>query len=138
MVDEPTAKKEWPQHLPIGSLRWVRSSTHYEATIAFYRDAVGLTVIDEFQASYGEDGTIFGLPNSTTHMEIVRLTSEDRTADRFDQLVFYLPNEAAVERVTGRLRRHGFHPTDDVGAENAITFMRHARTRGSDHRERPA
>ena len=52
----------WPGHLRPGALRWARSSAHYAATVAFYRDAVGLPVVGEFTASFGEDGTIFGLP----------------------------------------------------------------------------
>jgi catechol 2,3-dioxygenase-like lactoylglutathione lyase family enzyme len=111
---ETTPNGGWPKHLPVGSLRLVRSSTHYDATTAFYRDVVGLEVIDEFQSSYGEDGTIFGLPNSSTHMEIVRAVAEERSADRFDQLVFYLPSQTSVEIATARLRKHGFNPIADA------------------------
>ena len=52
----------WPDHLPAGSLRVVRWSDHYEQTVAFYRDVVGLPVLETFQSSYGLDGTILGLP----------------------------------------------------------------------------
>src|SRR5918911_1076144 len=86
----------WPDHLRPGALRWVRSSTHYDDTIAFYRDLVGLPVVDSFRASYGEDGTIFGLPGIATHMEIVRSQEAEARADRFDQIVFYLADEDAL------------------------------------------
>src|SRR3954453_1813727 len=88
----------WPAHLQPGALRWMRSSTHYEDTIAFYRDVVGLPVVGSFRGSYGEDGTIFGLPGTATHMEIVRSSHRAVGADRFDQIVFYLADDAAVTR----------------------------------------
>jgi hypothetical protein len=61
----------WPTHLRPGVLRWARASGHYHDTIAFYRDAVGLPVIGQFTNSFDEVGTIFGLPDTTTQMEIV-------------------------------------------------------------------
>ena len=52
----------WPAHLPAGALRVVRWSARYEETVAFYRDAIGLPVLETFRESYGLDGTILGLP----------------------------------------------------------------------------
>jgi catechol 2,3-dioxygenase-like lactoylglutathione lyase family enzyme len=101
---------EWPAHLQIGSLRVVRSSLNYEETIAFYRDLVGLPVIDEFQGSYGEDGTIFGLPSWPTHLEIVRSHGDEGPAGAFDQIVFYLSDQRAVAEATRRLRDAGVPP----------------------------
>ena len=111
MAATGSSPPEWPAHLRVGSLRLVRSSAHYEATIAFYRDLVGLPVIDEFRDSYGEDGTIFGLPSWPNHLEIVRARGDDASIDAFDQLVFYLPDERAVEDATRRLRERGVQPT---------------------------
>ena len=91
------ASTEWPEGLPVGSMRFVRSSAPYETTIAFYRDLIGLPVIDEFRDSYGEDGTIFGLPSWPNHLEVVRSHGEAGPIDPFDQMVFYLPDEAAIE-----------------------------------------
>lgn len=93
----------------VGSFRIMRSSAHYDATIEFYRDRVGLTVIDEFRGSYGEDGTIFGLPGSSTHLEVVR-SKKPLPIDEFDQLVFYLPDEAAVDEATAMLVANGVSP----------------------------
>lgn len=102
---------EWPEGLPVGSMRFVRSSAHYETTIAFYRDLIGLPVIDEFQDSYGEAGTIFGLPSWPNHLEVVRSHGEAGPIDPFDQMVFYLPDEAALDDMTRRLRDGGVDPT---------------------------
>ncbi|HEY1635283.1 MAG TPA: VOC family protein [Acidimicrobiales bacterium] len=94
----------------MGSLRIVRSSSHYEAAVHFYRDLVGLPVIDEFEDSYGEDGSIFGLPGSPVHLEVVRSTEEARAIDPFDQIVIYLPDKAAVEDATRKLLAEGVNP----------------------------
>lgn len=101
----------WPSHLPVGSLRFVRSSVHYEATIEFYRDLVGLPVIDEFRESYGEDGTIFGLPGWRNHLEIVRAHDPQRAVNEFDDIVFYFPDQGAADGAIGRLRARGVEPT---------------------------
>jgi catechol 2,3-dioxygenase-like lactoylglutathione lyase family enzyme len=91
----------------------VRSSGHYDETVAFYRDVLGLTVIGSFHGSYGEDGTMFGLPGVATHLEIVRAHGGDTSggADTFDQIVFYLPDADAVHAATAPLRHHGLTPS---------------------------
>src|SRR5437764_6696990 len=76
MADHPSPVHSWPSPLRVGSLRIVRSSAHYEAAVDFYRDLVGLPVIDEFRDSYGEDGAIFGPPTWPTHPEGVRSQPE--------------------------------------------------------------
>jgi catechol 2,3-dioxygenase-like lactoylglutathione lyase family enzyme len=110
-----------------GGLRWVRSSAHYEETVAFYRDLVGLPVVDSFASSYGEDGTIFGLPDYHVHMEVVRAHDADTPPGRFDQLVFYLPDPNAVSAATAALRHHGHRPDDEAhpywAANGALVFL---------------
>jgi catechol 2,3-dioxygenase-like lactoylglutathione lyase family enzyme len=112
MADDTSAGDQWPSDLRVGSMRMARSSFQYEAAVQFYRDLVGLPVIDEFRDSYGEDGTIFGLPGWQTHLEVVRSRYEIGPIDPFDQLVFYLTDEAAVEDATRRLRAGGVNPMD--------------------------
>jgi len=103
----------WPEHLRVGALRFVRSSANFEATIAFYRDLVGLRVVDEFRGSYGEYGTIFGLPGTETHLEVVRAQPPGPVIDAFDQLVFYLPDQDAVDDATKKLIAGGVRPEPD-------------------------
>jgi catechol 2,3-dioxygenase-like lactoylglutathione lyase family enzyme len=109
MADSTRSTNEWPSGLRVGALRFVRSSAHYEATIEFYRDLVGLRVIDEFRDSYGEDGTIFGLPGWPHHLEIVR-SHGATSANEFDDIVFYLADEQAVADATRQLRANGLEP----------------------------
>ncbi len=104
----------WPEHLPVGALRVVRWSTRYDQTVIFYRDIIGLPVLETFQDSYGLDGTILGLPGGPVHLEIVRLQDAPHPAHGFDQLVFYLPDAAAQERITARLAAVGVHPVAQI------------------------
>ena len=68
-------------------LRVVRWSAHYDDTVVFYRDIIGLPVLETFQDSYGLDGTILGMPGSAVHLEIVRLTDSRHPVPGLDQLV---------------------------------------------------
>jgi catechol 2,3-dioxygenase-like lactoylglutathione lyase family enzyme len=108
-----TAPGVWAEHLRVGALRFVRSSANFDATIAFYRDLVGLRVVDEFRGSYGEDGTIFGLPGTETHLEIVRAQPPGPVIDAFDQLVFYLSDQDAVDDAKRKLLAGGVRPDPD-------------------------
>ena len=110
----------------MGGLRVVRWSTHYDQTVIFYRDIVGLPVLETFRGSYGLDGTILGLPDGPVHLEIVRLTDARRLPPGLDQLVFYLPGAAARERITARLAAAGVDPVEqiDYWADNGgVTYQ---------------
>ncbi len=88
----------------MGALRVVRWSASYDETVIFYRDTIGLSVLESFHESYGLDGTIFGLPGRSAHLEIVRLRDAPHPAHGLDQLVFYLPGGAAQEGMMARGR----------------------------------
>ena len=92
----------------------VRWSTHYDQTVIFYRDIVGLPVLETFRGSYGLDGTILGLPDGPVHLEIVRLAGERQLPPGLDQLVFYLPDAGAQEQVTARLAAAGLDPVAQI------------------------
>jgi len=121
-----TTSTGWPTHLGPGALRWARASNRYDETVSFYRDLVGLPVVGEFTSSYGEDGTIFGLPDSTVQMEIVRAHPDTVPAVGSDQLVLYLEDHDALATASTRLLDAGLMP--DPGqhayweANGAITF----------------
>jgi catechol 2,3-dioxygenase-like lactoylglutathione lyase family enzyme len=121
---EPGAR--WPEHLPVGALRVVRWSAHYDQTVSFYRDIIGLPVLETFQGSYGLDGTILGLPGGAVHLEIVRLGDARHPAPGLDQLVFYLPDTGAWERITARLAVAGIHPVAQIDywqANGGVTYQ---------------
>jgi catechol 2,3-dioxygenase-like lactoylglutathione lyase family enzyme len=110
MPTPPDAVRRWPEHLPVAAVRIGRTSARYDQTIQFYRDIVGLAVLESFEGSYGEDGTIFGLPDTSTQLEIVRSTEAAVPVDRVDSLVFYLPDSAARERLVARMAAAGLEP----------------------------
>jgi len=123
-TSDPGAR--WPEHLPVGALRVVRWSPNYDQTVRFYRDTIGLAVLETFHDSYGLDGTILGLPGGPVHLEIVRLSDAVPLAPGLDQLVFYLPDAAARERITARLAEAGVHPVAqiDYWADNGgVTYQ---------------
>ena len=74
---------------------------------AFYRDGIGLPVLETFHGSYGLDGTILGLPGGQVHLEIVRAGQAPCPGGGLDQLVFYLPDAAAREQMQARLAAAG-------------------------------
>jgi catechol 2,3-dioxygenase-like lactoylglutathione lyase family enzyme len=100
----------WPAHIRPEALRWTWAGRHYEDTISFYRDAVGLPVIDDFVGSFGEDGTNFGLPDTGTLLEVVRARPDQQDRGSFDQLVFDLDDPAAVTAATAPLLERGYGP----------------------------
>ena len=100
----------WPAHLPAGALRVVRWSARYEETVTFYRDAIGLPVLETFCDSYGLDGTILGLPGGRVHLEIVRAGQASYPGGGLDQLVLCLPDPTAPGADAGQARRRGCLP----------------------------
>ncbi len=69
----------WPEELvSIGAIRFARRSGHFESTVQFYRDLVGLPLCATFGDSYGSNGAIFGLPGSGLTFEIVEATEPAR------------------------------------------------------------
>jgi GNAT superfamily N-acetyltransferase len=100
----------WPDHLSRGAVRWSLRSIRYEATVRFYRDLVHLPVLAEFSSSFGEDGTILGLPRASAHLEILREPSGDTSAVGHDEIVLYLDGVGAVATATAALREAGIAP----------------------------
>jgi catechol 2,3-dioxygenase-like lactoylglutathione lyase family enzyme len=110
----------------VGALRVVRWSARYEQTVVFYRDIIGLPVLETFHDSYGLDGTILGLPGGPVHLEIVRSPDGRDPVPGLDQLVFYLPDAPAQERVMARLAAAGIHPVAQIDywqANGGVTYQ---------------
>jgi hypothetical protein len=93
----------WPEELStIVALRFARRSAHFDETVSYYRDLVGLPLCATFSESYGSSGAIFGLPGSSLTFEIVEAT-EPVAVDSHEQLCLYFPDAAARQRATARL-----------------------------------
>ena len=103
-IQAPPDRGSWPDHLRPGALRFARSSSNYDQTVPFYRDLLGLPVVGDFADSFGEEGTIFGLPDTRVQLEIVRARGAVTATDPLDMLVLYLSGAAAVAAATSPLR----------------------------------
>jgi hypothetical protein len=115
----------WPNGLAsIGALRFARRSAHFDETVRFYRDLVGLPLCATFTESFGSDGAIFGLPRSNLTFEIVAAT-EPVAVDNHEQLCLYFPDRAAQQRATAKLVASGAEPVASHpywAAMGAVTY----------------
>lgn len=115
----------WPEGLAaIGALRFARRSAHFDATVRFYRDLVGLPLCATFEESFGSNGAIFGLPSSSLTFEIVAV-DEPVAVDSHEQLCLYFPDNAAQRRATARLVASGAKPVESHPyweATGAVTY----------------
>jgi catechol 2,3-dioxygenase-like lactoylglutathione lyase family enzyme len=115
----------WPPQLAsIGALRIARGSAHFDETVRFYRDLVGLPLRATFEGSFGSTGAIFGLPGSTLTFEIVKAT-EPVAVDSHEQLCLYFPDTAARQQATAGLTESGAEPVDSQpywAAMGAVTY----------------
>src|SRR5271170_6253523 len=94
---KPRRTTNWPKELAsIGAIRFARRTPNFKETVRFYRELVGLPLYETFEASYGSNGAIFGLPSSNLTMEIVEAT-ETVAVDRHEQLCLYFPDKDAQQ-----------------------------------------
>ena len=115
----------WPQELAsIGAIRFARRSAHFESTVQFYRDVVGLPLCATFGDSYGSTGAIFGLPGSALTFEIVK-ADEPVAVDSHEQLCLYFPDATAQQEATARLSDAGISSVESHpywAATGAVTY----------------
>jgi len=106
-----TSQSHWPAGLAaVGAIRFTRRSANFTATVAFYRDLVGLPLYMTFEHSYGSTGAIFGMPGSALTLEIIEATQPVAIDDHPEQLCLYFPNQKEQRAATQRLRAAGEQP----------------------------
>ena len=66
--------------------------------------------LGSFEDHDGHDGVIFGLPDASRQLEIVRTEETIASPSAEDQLVFYLGSSERVEEVAAQLREAGHEP----------------------------
>lgn len=102
----------WPKELAsIGAIRFGRTYYHYNEAVHFFRDLVGLPLYEQFEGSYGENGSIFGLPGSSFTFEVVQGT-EPTPASRYDALCLYFPDQEAQQAAMSRLKAANIEPSE--------------------------
>ena len=65
---------------------------------------MGLPLYETFEASYGSNGAIFGLPSWNLTMEIVEAI-DAVAVDHHEQLCLYFPDKSAQQAAIARLQR---------------------------------
>jgi len=115
----------WPEQLAtIGAIRFARRSAHFESTVQFYRDVVGLPLVATFAESYGSNGAIFGLPGAALTFEIVE-AAYPVAIDPDEQLCLYFPDATAQQQAAARLSAAGLEPVESHpywAATGAVTY----------------
>src|SRR5438067_12820779 len=110
-ADAPTPMTDWPKELAsIGAIRFARTYYHYKEAVRFFRDLVGLPLYEQFEGSYGENGSIFGLPNPEFTFEVVEGT-EPTPVSHYEALCLYFPDEEAKQAAMSRLTAAGIEPS---------------------------
>jgi YycE-like C-terminal domain/YycE-like N-terminal domain len=126
MTHAPTSSSSrWPEELStVGAVRFARRSAHFDKTVSFYRDLVGLPLCATFGESYGSNGAIFGLPGSRLTFEIVEAIGSV-PVDSQEQLCLYFPDTAAQQQAIGRLVAAGAKPVESHpywAATGSVTY----------------
>jgi hypothetical protein len=95
----------------IGAIRFARRTSNFEETVRFYRELVGPPLYETFEASYGSNGAIFGLPSWNLTLEIVE-SADPVAVDHHEQLCLYFPDEPAQQAAIARLQATGLEPVE--------------------------
>lgn len=75
---------------------------------AFYRDAVGLSILSSFDEHDGYSGVIFGLPDGAVQLELVLNDDVEPSPTDEDQLVIYLGSADAVAELAASIGSAGY------------------------------
>ena len=115
----------WPESLRrIGAIRFARRYHNYTEAVHFYRDLVGLPLLETFHGSYGTNGAIFGLPDPSLTFELVE-SEKSVAVDPHEQLCLYFPDAEAREAARRRLGEAGIEPLESHpywAATGAVTY----------------
>ncbi len=98
--------------MKIPTFRIVRPTDNPDALLPFYRDGLGLTVLDSFQDHDGFDAIIMGRENVPYHFAFTRIDKHQagKAPTKENLLVFYLPDHAEWENAVERMKATGFVP----------------------------
>jgi catechol 2,3-dioxygenase-like lactoylglutathione lyase family enzyme len=90
-------------------LRIARPTDDLAGVEAFYRDGLGLEVLDRFTDHEGFDGVMLGWKGGAWHLEFTRKAGHPagRAPSQDHLLVFYLPERTDWERAVGRVQKAG-------------------------------
>jgi catechol 2,3-dioxygenase-like lactoylglutathione lyase family enzyme len=104
-------------------LRIARHTERLDEVVAFYRDGIGLTEIGGFRDHDGYDGVFLGVPGTGAHLELTGGGEHGAPQPHPESLlVFYLGDEAEVQKVAARLGADPVPPANPYWVEHGLTF----------------
>jgi catechol 2,3-dioxygenase-like lactoylglutathione lyase family enzyme len=119
-------QERWPNHLPVVQTRFTRATNHLDEIIQFYRDGLGLAVIESFEGHYGYSGIVLGLPGKAYQIEFTQHISGARVSapHHGHLLVFYMPDKEDIGRLVVKLGALGHFPVATANPywDNGVTI----------------
>jgi len=109
--------EKWPGEMNVVQVRVARPTDRLKEIERFYCEGLGLEKVGSFQNHDGYDGLMVGLPNTAYHLEFTQHIdgSPCPAPSKDNLLVFYMPEQSSIEKLTNRLREMGY---DEVPPEN--------------------
>ena len=113
--------------IPVRQICISRPVHDMPAMLSFYRDALGLPVLFQFGEEDVPAGVMIGLPGAGTHLEFLRVGSDENCAPPSEQsaLVLHLGSEETARETAGSLVAHGFNvctPANPYWLDKAVSF----------------
>jgi catechol 2,3-dioxygenase-like lactoylglutathione lyase family enzyme len=104
----------WPAELPAVQVRVARPTDRLEQVIRFYHEGLCLPIIGGFSGHDGYDGVMVGVPGRDVHLEFTSHVdgSPCPAPSRDNLLVFYVPDERAIDGLVERLAGLGHTPVE--------------------------
>lgn len=111
---DASSSETWPEGVAVAQIRVARPTDKFEAVVAFYRDALGLPVLDLFKDHAGYDGVFLGLPDRANHLAVIRRPDNEPcpAPTRDNLLVLYIPDPEHLARLRARIERLGHSPVE--------------------------
>jgi catechol 2,3-dioxygenase-like lactoylglutathione lyase family enzyme len=105
-------------------LRIARATARLERMVAFYRDGLGLPLLERFEKHAGYSGVILGLPGGA-QLEFTQhdAAAPGRVPDPDDLLVLYFPSAAQIARLRpDRLGPRNLQPVNPYWLDKSVTL----------------
>ena len=118
---------KWPQEMPVMQVRIARPTDQIKELEKFYCLGLGLKKIGSFTGHSGYDGVMIGIPDASYHLEFTQHESGSPcpAPSKDNLLVFYIPNQSAIDKIVQRLNNMGYpevEPENPYWIEKGVTI----------------
>jgi catechol 2,3-dioxygenase-like lactoylglutathione lyase family enzyme len=120
-------KNKWPNDTDVVQCRISRPTDKLSEIKKFYGETLGLKEIGSFEGHSGYTGVMYGLPDSTYHLEFTQhdAGSACPAPTKDNLLVFYIPDKKEIEFISQRIKKMGYkfvEPENPYWKEKGITI----------------